>query len=149
MRLTSPAFSHGGKIPRKYTCDGGDINPPLEISGTPLEAKSLVLIVEDPDVPLSLRADGLWVHWLVFDIGPRLREIVERSPPFATYGKGTTSLGYQGPCPPDSEHRYFFKLYALDTLLKLPRGSSKKEVEDAMQGHILEKTELMGTYERK
>ncbi|MDO8752063.1 MAG: YbhB/YbcL family Raf kinase inhibitor-like protein, partial [Candidatus Wolfebacteria bacterium] len=111
MKLTSSAFLHNGKIPAKYTCDGEDMNPPLAISGIPEGAKSLVLIMDDPDVPKNLRADGMWVHWVVFNIPPDVKDIAEGVEPAGVHGKGTSGdLAYQGPCPPDREHRYFFKL---------------------------------------
>lgn len=149
MKLTSPAFEQGGKIPAKYTCDGENINPPLTISDVPSEAKSLVLIMDDPDVPKRLRADGMWDHWIVFNMPPSLTEIVEGKEPEGIHGIGTgKNLDYYGPCPPDREHRYFFKLYALDTQLNLPEKATKKQVERAMTERILAKTELMGRYER-
>ncbi|OKH25628.1 kinase inhibitor [Hydrococcus rivularis NIES-593] len=149
MKLTSPAFAHEGKIPPKYTCDGENINPPLVISDVPAEAKSLVLIMDDPDVPKRLRADGMWDHWVVFNIAPSLTEIQEGKEPPGVHGIGTSkNLNYYGPCPPDREHRYFFKLYALDTQLNLPEKATKQQVERAMEGRILAKAELMGRYER-
>jgi len=149
MKLASRAFKQGEKIPSIYTCDGKDINPPLEISGVPAGAKSLVLIMDDPDVPLFVRKDGLWVHWIVFNIPVETQEIRENEAPPGTAGTGTGGIhGYQGPCPPDREHRYFFKLYALDALLKLPQQVSKNQVEKAMEGHIMARTELMGLYVR-
>jgi Raf kinase inhibitor-like YbhB/YbcL family protein len=149
MLLTSPAFVHEAKIPAKYTCDGDNINPPLKVSGVPAQAKSLVLIMDDPDVPKQLRADGIWDHWVVFNIPPHLSAINEGQEPPGTHGIGTsTNLAYFGPCPPDREHRYFFKLYALDIQLKLPAKATKKQVEKAMSGHILAQAELMGRYER-
>jgi hypothetical protein len=149
MKLTSPAFEHGGKIPSKYTCDGENINPPLAISDVPPGAGSLVLLMDDPDVPKHLRADGMWDHWVVFNISATLREIGEGKEPEGTPGVGTSgNVEYSGPCPPDREHRYFFKLYALDTELNLPEKATKGQVEKAMEGHVIEKTELMGRYER-
>lgn len=149
MKLTSSAFVQGEKIPSKYTCDGDNINPPLEITGVPHEAQSLVLIAEDPDVPKNLREDGMWDHWVVFNIPPDTAAIAENSEPAGTPGLGTNGkTGYAGPCPPDREHRYFFKLFALDTQLDLPEKSTKAEVENAMPGHVLSHAELMGTYER-
>ncbi|MDA8165468.1 MAG: YbhB/YbcL family Raf kinase inhibitor-like protein, partial [Desulfobacteraceae bacterium] len=125
MKLTSPAFDHGGTIPAKHTCDGANINPPLRIEGVPQETKSLVLILEDPDVPKKLRKDGMWDHWVVYDIPPHLHEVAEGSEPPGIHGEGTAgNQDYYGPCPPDREHRYFFKLFALDSLLELaPRTS--------------------------
>ena len=149
MKLTSTAFEHQGKIPSKYTCDGANISPPLSISDVPSQAKSLVLIMDDPDVPKHLRKDGMWDHWVVFNIPASLTEIKEGEEPEGTHGIGTSNnLDYNGPCPPDREHRYFFKLYALDTELKLPEQAKKQQVEKAMEGHVLAKTELMGRYER-
>jgi Raf kinase inhibitor-like YbhB/YbcL family protein len=150
MQLSSPSFKNKDKIPSKYTCDGRNINPELFISHVPASAQCLVLIMDDPDVPPSVRADKMWDHWVVFNIPPQTTHIAENSQPPGVSGSNTEGeLNYQGPCPPDREHRYFFKLYALDTLLSLPQGASKKEVEAAMQGHILAQTELMGRYERK
>lgn len=149
MKLTSPAFEHEGKIPVKYTCDGGNMNPPLTIADVPSGAKSLVLIMDDPDVPKHLRKDGMWDHWVVFNIPPGIREIKEGEEPQGTHGIGTgCNLNYMGPCPPDREHRYFFKLYALDTELSLPEKATKQQVEKAMEGHILAETQLMGRYKR-
>ena len=149
MQLTSPAFQENGKIPSKFTCEGENINPALHISGVPSAAKSLVLIMDDPDVPPSVRKERMWDHWVVFNIPPTTTEIAENTQPDGTPGRNTGGgLNYQGPCPPDREHRYFFKLYALDCQLDLPKGSHKAEVERAMEGHVLAKTELMGRYEK-
>lgn len=149
MRLSSPAFGHGDKIPPQHTCDGANISPPLKIEDVPDGTKSLVLIMDDPDVPKSIRADGMWDHWVVFDIPPEVREIPEGKEPPGVPGVGTGgNTSYFGPCPPDREHRYFFKLYALDTKLGLPARSTKAQVEKAMEGHVLAKAELMGRYER-
>jgi Raf kinase inhibitor-like YbhB/YbcL family protein len=149
MKLTSSAFEEGEKIPSKYTCDGENVNPELFISHIPLQAKSLILIVDDPDVPKSVREDGYWVHWIVTNISPKMAHIPEDSGPFGVPGKntgGTTT--YQGPCPPDREHRYFFKVYALDVLLALPRGASKRQVDAAMRRRVIASAELMGRYEK-
>ena len=149
MKLTSSAFKNNGKIPSKYTCDGKNINPNLEIAEVPEEAVSLVLIMDDPDVPNSIRPDGMWDHWIVFNIPPDTKEINEDSQPQGINGKGTGGkLSYGGPCPPDKEHRYFFKLYALDIKLNIPEGSSKKEVENAMKDHIIAEAVLVGKYKR-
>jgi len=149
MKLSSPAFEESGKIPAKYTCDGANINPPLEISDVPSTTKSLALIMEDPDVPKDLRPDGMWDHWVVFNIPPGTAEIPEGQEPPGTHGSGTSgNQNYFGPCPPDREHRYFFKLFALDRELDLHEKATKPELEKAMEGHVLEKTELMGRYER-
>lgn len=149
MKLTSTVFHEGGIIPSLYTCEGKNINPPLDIAGVPPNAKSLVLIMDDPDVPKSLRPDGMYDHWVVTDIPPSTQKIHEHAKPPGIVGKNTGGENkYIGPCPPDREHRYFFKLYALDKMLHLPAGSSKKEVEKAMQGHILAECHLMGRYEK-
>ena len=149
MKLTSSAFDPQGIIPSRYTCEGKNINPPLAFSDIPAHAKSLVFIIEDPDVPKTLNPDGMWDHWVLFNLPPSLRKIEEHSPPLGVAGK--TSWGktqYGGPCPPDREHRYFFKLYALDQMLNLPAGASKAAVEKAMQGHILQEAHLIGRYEK-
>lgn len=149
MKLSSSAFNHEGSIPQVYTCQGQEINPPLEIHDVPAKTKSLALIMDDPDVPASLRKDQMWVHWVVYNIDPLTTHIDENSEPFATYGKNTGGTStYQGPCPPDREHRYFFKLYALDALLNLPADITKEALEYAMRDHILESTELMGRYNK-
>ncbi|HEW99018.1 MAG: YbhB/YbcL family Raf kinase inhibitor-like protein [Candidatus Parabeggiatoa sp. nov. 3] len=149
MRFESSAFEHGGKIPSKYTCDGKNINPPFKIRDIPRGAKSLTLIMDDPDVPRHLKADGIWDHWVLFNMHCGLWEIREGEEPEGTQGLGTDyNLDYSGPCPPDTEHCYYFKLYALDTTLHLPVKSTKSQVEQAMEGHIMAQTELMGRYER-
>ncbi len=149
MKLTSTAFDHEGRIPPKYTCDGENVNPQLSIAEVPEAAKSLVLIMDDPDVPKNIREDGMWDHWVVFNIPPDTREIPENQEPSGTAGLGTNGdTGYFGPCPPDREHRYFFKLYALDIMLDLPEKTDKLSVEKAMTGHVLDDTVLMGLYER-
>ena len=146
LKITSAAFVTNGYIPARFTCDGTDINPPLEIAQVPAEAKSLALIVDDPDAPI-----GMWVHWVVWNIDPDTREIAEDNVPRnAAQGKNDWKRnGYGGPCPPSGVHRYFFKLYALDTKLNLGAGTTKKELEKAMQGHILAKAELIGLYKRR
>lgn len=147
MKLSSPAFSHGGKIPSRYTCEGENISPPLHITGVPAGAKSLVLIVDDPDVPPFVREDQMWVHWVVYDLPPDTLQIEENQTPPGIQGKGTGGKAkYEGPCPPDREHRYFFKLYALSKKLSLPAGKTKEEVEEAMEGSILAEALLIGTY---
>jgi len=150
MELISSAFEHEGSIPSKYTCDGENINPPLRIADIPPSTESLVLIMEDPDVPKHLKEDGMWDHWVVFNMPPDTYHIPEGSRPEGTHGVGTSGdMGYFGPCPPDREHRYFFKLFALDTKLELHEKPTKADVEVAMKDHILDQTELMGRYERK
>jgi Raf kinase inhibitor-like YbhB/YbcL family protein len=148
MQLKSSAFENGKRIPKKYSCEGEDISPPLEISGVPENAKSLVLIVEDPDVPERIRRDRLYVHWVLYDIDPATKKIDEGKK-VGTLGKTTGGkLNYQGPCPPDREHRYFFKLFALDTKLNFPGGKTREEILKAMEGHIVAQTELLGLYEK-
>lgn len=149
--LIESIFKSQESIPSKYTCDGENISPPLRFSHVPPEAKSLVLIVDDPDAP-----KGIFDHWIVWNLPPDLKELSEDAPEFARLStpplqglNGFAKSYYLGPCPPDGRHRYYFKLYALDSQLSLPEGSSKKEVEEAMQGHVLCQTELMGTYERR
>lgn len=150
MELKSSAFTEGGKIPRQFSCDGKGMSPELLISGVPAGAKCLVLIMDDPDVPPSVRKERMWDHWVVFNIPPETKRIPENTEPPGILGKNTQGdLGYQGPCPPDREHRYFFKLYALDCTLDLAEGAMKGEVERAMEGHILAETQLMGRYCRQ
>ncbi|HLD57999.1 MAG TPA: YbhB/YbcL family Raf kinase inhibitor-like protein [archaeon] len=148
LELTSPDFEDKGKIPPKYTCDGQNTNPSLKISDVPVGAKGLVLIVDDPDAVKP--AGKVWDHWVLWNIDPKTTEIKGNSVPSgAIQGKnGSGKNQYQGPCPPDAEHRYFFKLYVLDTQLNLPEGSTKADVERAMEGHVLENAELIGKYER-
>ncbi len=143
MELKSSAFSANEEIPQRYTCDGEDVNPPLEIGDIPTETKSLVLIVEDPDAP-----DGVWDHWIVWNITPD-NHISEDSVP-GTEGKNSFGKHhYGGPCPPSGSHRYFFKLFALKDQLELDGNSTKEDVESAMVDKILGRGELMGTYRRK
>lgn len=151
MKLEGTAFEHEGTIPTKYTCDGKNISPPLRISEVPEGTKSLVLIMDDPDVPKNIRPDGVWDHWLVWNIPPETAEVLEGQEPNGVVGKNTGgSFGYRGPCPPDREHRYFFKLYALDTNLDLPaETATKAQLEVAMQGHMLGQAQLMGRYDRE
>lgn len=148
FELHSSAFKHGEAIPRRYTCDGEDISPPLAWSGAPTGTRSFVLICDDPDAPV-----GVWDHWILFNIPATvnaLPEGVAERTDGSLYGKNSwRRLDYGGPCPPSGVHRYFFKLYALDTELSLKAGASKREVERAMQGHILAQAELMGTYTRR
>ena len=145
MKLASSAFKHNWDMPSEYTCDGDDTSPPLAISDIPKNAKSLALIVDDPDAPV-----GTWDHWVVFNIPPNTKEIPEGTEPEGVGGKNSWGrTGYGGPCPPSGTHRYFFKLYALDAELGLKEGSAKKELEKAMQGHILAEAQLMGAYKRR
>ncbi|MBI3035803.1 YbhB/YbcL family Raf kinase inhibitor-like protein [Candidatus Woesearchaeota archaeon] len=145
MKLTSTAFTHNGAIPSEYTCDGYDLSPPLSIGDVPANAKSLALIMDDPDAPV-----GTWDHWVVFNIPTTTKEISKGTEPKGVAGRNSWGrTGYGGPCPPSGTHRYFFKLYALDTTLNLPEGSAKKELEKAMQGHIVAQAHFMGTYKRR
>jgi len=149
MKITSPVFDEGGQIPSKYTCDGENISPELNIENVPAEAKSLVLIMEDPDVPTFVREDGMWDHWVVFNISPDTKSIPEGQEPEGVQGLTTANkLGYGGPCPPDKEHRYFFMLYALDTVLDEQEGATKEAIRMAMKHHIISKAELVGLYSR-
>lgn len=155
MKLTSPAFSAGEKIPPKYTCDGGNISPPLKFEQVPANAGSLVLIMDDPDIPEEVRQSrgiNVFDHLVLFNIAPTTDSIKENSSVGIPGKNGRGDNKYTGPCPPPQyqpqEHRYFFKLYALDTTLNLKEGATKAEVEQAMQGHIIAQAELMGRYER-
>lgn len=146
MQITSSAFQHNGSIPPKYTCDGQGMNPPLTFASIPLKARSLVLIMDDPDVPKSLMPSGVFDHWLIWDLPADSRGFAEGAGTGGLNGMG--QQGYMGPCPPDREHRYFFKLYALDTKLTSAKISSRKDLETAMEGHIVDRAELVGRYER-
>lgn len=151
MQLTTTAFAQGQPIPAPYTCTGKNISPALKWNGVPEPAKSLVLIADDPDAP-----SGTWVHWVLYDLPSATKELPEDvSKGQYISGGGTQGLndfkhlGYGGPCPPPGKpHRYFFKLYALDTMLELKPGATKKAVEKAMEKHVLAQGELMGTYKR-
>ncbi len=152
LTLSSPVFQPNASIPSHYTCDGGNISPPLIWTGVPEGTRSLVLIMDDPDVPKNIRADGMWDHWVLFNIPTSVVGLSENAQDFSGAVQGKNSggkLGYTGPCPPDRQHRYFFKLYALDTILSLPEGATKAEVQAACQGHILDQAELIGVYDRK
>jgi len=145
--LKSPAFQDQGEIPATFTCDAEDVSPPLEWCDVPQGSKSLVLIVDDPDAPM-----GTWVHWVVFNIPPEagaLSQGVSHLPAGALEGiNDFRRIGYGGPCPPGGVHRYYFKLYALDTLLTLRSGAAKAELLKAMQGHVLAEATLMAKYRR-
>lgn len=149
MKIESSAFMPDGSIPSNYTCDGVNINPPLSFSDVPENTQSLVLIMEDPDVPVSIRPDGMWDHWVIFNIPHETREVKEGSEPEGIQGMTTFGKpGYGGPCPPDREHRYFFKLFALDSTLDLLEGATKADVTKAMEDHIISSAELIGKYKR-
>lgn len=149
--LTSSAFAEGQPIPALYTCEGKDISPPLAWTQPPDGTQSLALISDDPDAPM-----GTWVHWLLYNLPANQRELKEGFPTPAQLAdgarQGTTDFGrtgYGGPCPPSGTHRYFFKLYALDTVLSLKPAAAQKQLESAMAGHVLGQAQLMGTYRRK
>lgn len=152
FQLTSKAFSHNGEVPRQHTCDGQDLSPALEWTDPPPKAQSLSLICDDPDAPV-----GTWVHWVLFNVPEAARSLPEGVPVVGVLADGSKQgvndfrrLGYGGPCPPPGPaHRYFFKLYALDNIPDLKPGASKKELERAMQGHILAEAQLVGRYQRK
>ncbi|MDB6122918.1 MAG: phosphatidylethanolamine-binding protein [Pedosphaera sp.] len=146
MKVISPAFQENETIPKKYTADDANISPPLHIEDVPGNAKSLAVVVEDPDAPT-----GTFHHWVLFNMNPRTSDIHENSVPvIATQGRndfGQTEYG--GPKPPSGEHHYFFNVYALDTVLGLPRGTTAEEVEKEMKGHIIDQATLMGRYARQ
>ena len=154
LTLLSTAFSHQGEIPARYACDGDDISPPLAWSGVPTGTKSLLLIIDDPDAPDPKAPKMTWVHWLLYNIPPTQKGLTEAMdtqnlPQGALEGTNNWQrTGYGGPCPPIGRHRYFHKLYALDTLLADLHKPSKKNLEQAMRGHILAQAELIGTYQR-
>lgn len=151
--ITSSQFAHEGMIPSYNSCDGEGISPPLSFMGVPSNAGSLALIVEDPDVPKNLKPDGLFVHWILFNIPPATRAIAEGGVAGVEGHNSTGKTGYAPPCPPPqyepSEHRYIFTLYALDTELPLELGATHDELIAAMQGHIIDKTQLIGKYRRQ
>jgi Raf kinase inhibitor-like YbhB/YbcL family protein len=154
LTITSPAFAAGHDIPSDYTCEGGDVSPRLDWSGTPAGTVSFALVVDDPDAPDPAAPKMTWVHWILYNLpadAKRLPEAVEPDAlPLGTReGKNDWKrTGYGGPCPPIGRHRYFFKLYALDAMLPDIRTPTKAQLEKAMEGHILEKAELMGTYQK-
>ncbi len=150
LEIRSTAFDEGGSIPRKYTCDGSDISPPLSWTQPPEGTKSLVLICDDPDAPM-----GTWVHWVLYGLSPDTLELPEDIPDkkevLGGARQGTTDfrrIGYGGPCPPGGTHRYYFKLYAIDSELDLSSGATKKEVLESIEGHVLAEGQLMGRYSR-
>ena len=150
MELTSTAFTEGGMIPEKYTCDDMDISPPLAWGNIPEGTKSLALICDDPDAPM-----GIWVHWVLYNLPPELKELPEAIPAQRILPDGSKQgvtdfrkIGYGGPCPPGGTHRYYFKLYALNIMLELQGDPTKSDLEAAMQGNILGQCQLMGRYKR-
>ena len=150
LAITSPAFTDGGAIPSRYTCEGQDSSPPLSWTAPPAGTNSLALISDDPDAP-----GKTWVHWVLYNLPPSARTLPEAFPPDEERPDGTRQgttdfgrVGYGGPCPPSGTHRYFFKLYALNVLLSLPPGATKPQFEAAIKGHLLAEAQLMGTYRR-
>ena len=150
IRITSAAFKEGEFIPKKYTCDGENVSPPLEWNGIPVEAKSIAIICDDPDAPM-----GTWVHWVVFNIPASKNKLNEKIPANKVLEDGTTQgsndfkkIGYGGPCPPSGTHRYFFKIYALDKRVELIPGATKSELLHEINEHILAEGKLMSKYSR-
>ena len=151
MKLISPVFTHQGKIPGKYTCDSEDISPGLKWESAPLETAAFALIMDDPDASV-----GTWIHWVIYNIPAEINALGEAVPTSKGLPNGIKQgknswgrIGYGGPCPPSGTHRYVFKLYALDSVLDLPSGLSEKSLLQALDGHILASTELIGLYKRK
>jgi Raf kinase inhibitor-like YbhB/YbcL family protein len=151
IKITSPAFEQGGMIPSKYTADGENISPPLKWEGVPEGTVTIAVISDDPDAPV-----GTWVHWVMWNVPPDKKELSENVPPDPRLPDGSMQgitdfrkPGYGGPAPPSGTHRYYFKIYALDTKLDLPESSTKANLVKAMQGHILAQGELMGKYKRR
>jgi len=151
LQLSSASFEEGGMIPRRHTCDGPDLSPPLAWSGVPAEAAALALICDDPDAPV-----GTWVHWVVYDLPPEVSGLAEGVPAQEVLDSGGRQgrndfrrIGYGGPCPPSGTHRYYFKLYALDAKVGLSPGATKKRLLRAMEGHVLAEAQLMGRYKRR
>lgn len=151
IKIESPAFKYGDFIPSIYTCDGANISPPLKWEGIPEGTKSIALICDDPDAPI-----GDWVHWVLYNIPPETKELKENIPPEKILKDNSIhglndwkKYGYGGPCPPSGVHRYYFKIFALDIKLNLGPGATKKQLLDAMKGHIISQGELMGKYQRK
>jgi hypothetical protein len=150
ITVSSPAFGSLQQIPQKYTCDGMDVSPPLSWDTVPDNARSIVLVCDDPDAPA-----GTWVHWVCYDIPSAVNAMAEAMPRADTLPCGGKQgkndfgrIGWGGPCPPSGTHRYFFKVYVLDTMLDLPAGRTKKNIEKAMKGHIVGQGELVGKYSR-
>ena len=151
IKVTSSAFAEGGLIPSKYTCDGSDVSPPLQWDSLPEGTGSIAMISDDPDAPM-----GTWVHWVIFGLPADTKELKENIPPDNTLPNGAKQgtndfgrIGYGGPCPPGGTHRYFFKIYALDTELDLAAGATKNDLLNAMEGHILGQGQLIGKYKRQ
>lgn len=153
LTLTSSAFKPGAALPSRYTCEGEDVSPPLAWDGVPARTKSLVLIMDDPDAPDPKAPKRVWVHWVLYNLPPETRKLAENAdktglPTGASHGVNDfKKTAYNGPCPPIGRHRYFHKLYALDTRLDLAQAT-KADLEAAMQGHVLAEAELIGTYQK-
>ncbi len=150
IKITSSAFEDGGLIPAKYTCDGADVSPPLQWDAVPEGTKSIALICDDPDAPM-----GTWVHWVLFNLPAEINQLAENIPADKILPNGARQgvsdfgrVGYGGPCPPGGTHRYFFKIYALDTEVSLQAGADKRQLLKAMEGHILSQGQLIGKYKR-
>jgi Raf kinase inhibitor-like YbhB/YbcL family protein len=154
LSLKSSAYDNGGEIPSRYTCEGEDVSPPLVWTGVPETARSLVLIIDDPDAPDPKAPKMIWVHWVLYNIPPDVSGLPEgiapaKLPPGTLEGLNDWNrIGYGGPCPPIGRHRYFHKLYALDTVLEGMNTPTKAKVEAAMKGHVIAQTELVGTYQK-
>lgn len=152
MQIASAAFKDGGDIPAKFTCEGNDLSPQVSFAGVPAGAKSLVLIVDDPDAPDPAAPKLTWVHWVLFNLPPTTTELAEGVASFpAGTNEGVNDFNrtrYGGPCPPIGRHRYFFKLYALDTMLPNMAHPNKTKVLAAMEGHVLEQAQIVGTYQK-
>ncbi len=153
LTLSSPAYKPSAAMPSRYTCEGEDISPPLAWDGVPAGTKSLALIIDDPDAPDPKAPKRVWVHWVLYNLPPEARELAAGAdtgglPPGTSHGvNDSKNAAYNGPCPPIGRHRYFHKLYALDTTLDLAHAT-KAELEAAMKGHVLAQTELIGTYQK-
>jgi hypothetical protein len=145
MQISSPAFNQGANIPSKFTCDGSQTSPPLQITGIPAEAKSLALIADDPDAP-----GGLFTHWVIWNIPPQISSIADGSAPKGVQGTNDFGRpGYGAPCPPSGTHRYYFRVFALDRELDLRSGAKRGQLDAAMKGHVIAQGELIGRYSRK
>ena len=145
MEIASSAFKDGGDIPSKFSCDGANTSPPLQISDVPAAAKALALIVDDPDAP-----SGLFTHWIIWNLSPQTSTISEGSAPGGVHGTNDFGKsGYGGPCPPSGTHRYYFRVFALDRKLDLANGAKRSQLDAAMKGHVTAQGELMGRYSRK
>jgi len=151
INITSSAFEDGGLIPAKHTCDGADVSPPLQWDAVPEDTKSIALICDDPDAPM-----GTWVHWVLFNLPAETNELAENIPADKILPNGTRQgvsdfgrIGYGGPCPPSGTHRYFFKIYALDTEIGVEAGANKRQLLKTMEGHILGQGQLIGKYKRQ